>query len=96
MRLRKHLEQHAAEEQGRQKEITALTAEVERLRAEHETLAERARRKLAALTARLDALEARPAPVAEPVPDVPVAPARKTAARGRTASGGSGKAASGA
>jgi len=81
MRLRKHLEQHAAEEQGRQKEITALTAEVERLRAEHETLAERARRKLAALTARLDALEARSAPVAESVPDVPVAPARKTAGR---------------
>ena len=95
MRLRKHLEQHAAEEQARAKEITALTAEVERLRAEHETLAEKARRKLAALTARLDALEARPAPVAEPVPDVP-APVRKTAARGRTASGGSGKAASGA
>ena len=94
MRLRKHLEQHAAEEQGRQKEITALTAEIERLRAEHETLAEKARRKLAALTARLDALEARSAPVAESVPDVP-APVRKTAARGRTASGGSGKAASG-
>ena len=80
MRLRKHLEQHAAEEQGRQKEITSLTAEVERLRAEHETLAEKARRKLAALTARLDALEARSAPVAESVPDVP-APARKTAGR---------------
>ena len=81
MRLRKHLEQHAAEEQGRQKEITALTAEVERLRAEHETLAEKTRRKLAALTARLDALEARSAPVAESVPDVPVAPARKAAGR---------------
>ena len=80
MRLRKHLEQHAAEEQGRQKEITSLTAEVERLRAEHETLAEKTRRKLAALTARLDALEARSAPVAESVPDVP-APARKTAGR---------------
>ncbi len=89
MRLKKHLEQHAAEEEDQRKGRLLLSRDLRLEIEEAGHASDEAARKLvgkveldlAALTTRLDALEARSAPVAESVPDVPVAPARKTAGR---------------